>query len=186
MAPRTPKEDRVPTVAELIPVSKRTEMTLFKFFEERIASVDEHTQQRLSEYFIYIQQARSLEDDWFYWAHAGIMNVASKTMSEQRNLAYLIGVYKNWLTYGFGTFMSSECQKIKEIFASRFNVEPSRECLSGINTMIQTYGVVETMEAILCSNAATDPSLACLKQCNEFIDTKKAAEADSKKVGAAS
>lgn len=161
---------QVPTVVSLIPDAERTNETLYRMFEERIAPMDDHVRTRLDEYFGYVKDARKSDGDWFVWCHKGIMQVATKTAVGQRNIAYLIGVFKAWLTYGFGTYHSAELNKIKDLFQNTFGVEPSQACVDKLFSIVQEYGIVHAVTAILSSATvkSDDVSLQFAAQCENF------------------
>lgn len=161
----------VPTVVTLIPKEQQTEETLLTMYSERIGEVNEHVNQRLKEYFMFVRNARREQEDWFFWCHKAIMDVATKTTTEQRTLGYLLGVFKAWLTYGFGTFLNAELLKVRGLFINRFNLEPSEECMHRLSLLVNNYGLVHAVSSILLSESqAEDPSLVAVQQCEAYAD----------------
>jgi hypothetical protein len=162
----------VPTVITLIPKEQHTPDTLIAMYTERIGPMTEHIENRLNEYFIFIQNARKAENDWFFWCHKAIMDVATKTTTEQRTIAYLIGVFKAWLNYGFGTFYNAEVFKAKELFENTHGVSPSQACTAKLNNLIHNYGIVYAVSAILnCeSKEEEDASLRIANACEAYAE----------------
>ena len=167
------KKDAVPTVVNLIPKSNQTEETLITMYSERIGELNEHIANRLREYMMYVQKARKDEGDWFFWFHKAIMDVATKTTTEQRNIAYLIGVFKAWLNYGFGTYYNAEFYKAKELFTKRFGIEPSKACATKLNDLVQRFGLVYMVDSVLSCEPekVTDPSMVIAIACEEYAES---------------
>lgn len=166
--------NRVPTTCSLIKEEDRSINTIIKMYSERIGPSSEHVDERLKEYAGYIKVAREAIDknDWFYWMHLGIMTVANKTTVDQRSIAYLIGIYKAWLSNGFGTFYSAEIVKVKEMFKKLFNIEPSIGALKILDEMIQGYGLVFAVSALHQApkeNDEIDLSLIKAEQCEKYL-----------------
>jgi outer membrane biosynthesis protein TonB len=84
------KFERVPFSIDLIPKHQRTLDTLMRMYSDCIEEMTPHASGRLEEYAMYIQKERPL--DWFEWMFQGIRQVATKVRTDQRSLAYLIGL----------------------------------------------------------------------------------------------
>lgn len=145
---------QVPLQLHLIKPEQKTIHTLKQLFSERIGKLDDHSEIRLEEYFMYLSNAR--DNDWWDWAFQGIVQVATKTQVTQRSIGYLFGVYKSWLNYGFGTFFSSETHKLIDAFVKKFNVKPSEQALRKIQGMISEYGIVHATIAIMHTEPPKD------------------------------
>lgn len=164
------KKDLIPMRAHLIPESERSVETLIKIFGERVEDVDENIRERLTQYIGYIKAKRP--DDWFEWALRGIAQVATKVTKEQRSIAYLLGIYKSWLNYGFGTFRSAEQEKMYEIFKQRFGIEPSPAALEKLEQLVNDWGLVFTTAAVMnvSSPEIQDISLSIVNACEAYME----------------
>jgi hypothetical protein len=165
------KKELVPLFPHLIPVEERTVDTIIRAFGERVEDVNESIQERIEQYMRYLQQARP--DDWFEWGLRGVSQVATKVTKEQRSIAYLIGIYKTWLTYGFGTYHSAEFAKVKELFKQRFGLEPSVEAAAKLNQLIGDWGMVFTVAALMNIQPPPiqDVSLIITNSCEQYMES---------------
>ena len=167
------KQSNVPTAVNLIKPEDRTVETILKMYNERIEDLDSHRADRLKEYCQFIKTAREKagKDDWFNWMHQGIMTVANKSTVDQRNIAYLIGIYKRWLKSGFGAFYNEEEDKLKDFFTLTFGVDLSPAAEKLFSELVQDYGITYATIAVATSKAQveTDLSLKYVKQCREYL-----------------
>lgn len=165
--------ERVPTTVNLIKQEERTLETINRMFAERIGELTSHVKDRLYEYANYIRVARDSigRDDWFNWMHQGIMTVANKTTVDQRNIAYLIGIYKAWLSNGFGTYHGAEVMKLRDVFKQLYGVDPSSSALKVLDEMIQDYGLVYAVTALHSCPKETNLDMSAMyaEQCKSYL-----------------
>lgn len=136
----------IPSTPELVPENDRTIETIYTLFEERVGPLSENIKYRLREYAERIKGISP--DSWYLWMHRGIMTTATKTRVEQRNIAYLIGIYKSWLTYGVGNCKMTEVAKLKTKIARSYQVMFSEEAMKKLEEIVVTYGIFDTVEVL--------------------------------------
>ena len=163
----------VPSTPELVPVSERTIETIINLYMERIGPINDNITYRLNEYKERIIANNT--GDWFTWMHKGIMSVATKTRTEQRSIAYLLGLYKAWLTHGFGNCRASEMDKIKSFAESVLSIKLSDAALHKLEDLVTKFGVVSTMAALATPmKPPEDPSLVLMSQLeNNLIEVER-------------
>lgn len=138
--------EKVPSTPNLVPESERTVETILQLYTERIGPMNENIAFRLREYADRIKIASPT--DWFSWMHRAIMTTATKTKVEQRNIAYLIGIYKSWLTYGMGNCKMTEVTKLKSKIAKSYQVVFTEEAMHKLSEVVLTYGIFDTVEVL--------------------------------------
>ena len=160
----------LPITPSLIPKEKQTEETLMQMFSERVSKdkLDAHSEARLREYFGYLREQRP--EDWFDWGAKAILQVATKTTTAQRTLPYLIGLYKSWLTNGFGTYVNAELFKLYKIFEERHGTYPSEISKTRLSKMVQDYGLTYVTSAVLqAEDTKFDRSLIVTNEVERYI-----------------
>ena len=153
----------VPSSPELVAPAERTLETIMSLYSERIGPTNENIIYRLAEYKERISSQRP--SDWFAWMHKGIMSVATKTRTEQRTIAYLLGIYKAWLTHGFGNCRASEMDKIRSFAEDRAHVRFSEAAMHKLDDLVTRFGIVSVMSSLAVpTSPADDPSLAFMER----------------------
>jgi len=171
----TANKELVPLNFSLIPQDFHTIETLRKMCCERIAHLDESSQTRFDEYIGYVRKARP--EDWFFWSHKAIAQVASKVTVQQRTIGYLLGLYKNWLKYGFGTFHNSETNKVVNLFKQHFGMDPKDVTMIRLNRLISDFGIVYAVTAILnIDPKSLDYTNYLVDKCFEYCEANFTAE----------
>lgn len=159
----------IPMFPHLISKQNYTFETLLQIFDERIEPLSDNIRERLITYFTYIKKDRP--DDWFEWALKGISTTATKVTREQRGIAYLLGIYKNWLDKGFGLWDSQQFDQLKELFKQRFGIELSPTAASKLRWMITEYGLVHASAAVCMTQEPEinlDKSAIIAAACEDF------------------
>lgn len=164
----------LPMFAHMIPKPQQTNETLLRIFDERIEPMNDNIRERLLTYFGYIRNDRP--EDWFEWALKGIATTATKVTRDQRGIAYLLGIYKNWLDKGFGQWDSQQFQQLKDLFTQRFGIEPSPQAAQKLRWMITEYGLVHASAAVCMTQEPEinlDKSAIIAAACNDFAKQLK-------------
>lgn len=163
----------IASAPELVLEKDRNVNTILRLYAERVGPLNENIEFRLREYAQRMKEARP--EEWFEWMHRGIMTVATKTRVEQRTIAYLLGIYKAWLTYGFGNCRMNEVTKIKNKIAKENNIMFSADGLKALEELVTQHGPLEVYEAYEKLPAHTiDASLRIVGLMEEALNKKKA------------
>lgn len=161
----------IPLHFNLIKQDQYTVDTLLKMYQQRIGPITEDVELRLKDYFRHMAH---VSDEWWKWAHEGMAICATKVTASQRGIGYLLGIYKSWLKWGFGSNFSAESQKLVETFEKRFGIEPSPDSMRKLHSIIASYGLVFTIEAIYSIDKPpqTDISLLIANDCEKYLNER--------------
>lgn len=114
----------------------------------------------IAEYYRLLQ-ARDLPA--YYWLMEAF-HVTSKKRQEKRTFAYVVGMIRTWMKYGFGHLPSEEETEIVNYFEEVTGHEVSNEARTVIQHMMGTYGIIKLTKAITNLNRDKNvPYLVALK-----------------------
>lgn len=84
----------------------------------------------------------------YEWIQAAICITSTKVKTDQRHIAYAIGILKSWSKWGYGSDYNQEQRKMFEKFEERFGYELSPSARQKLIALVDTHGIVETLSTL--------------------------------------
>lgn len=126
--------------------------------------------ERLSEWYLKLSaEGRPA----FGWITEAICRTSTKVRTEQRTIAYMIGILKSWGQYGYGTDYSAEQRKLFDVFENRFECNLTDSSRQKLMELLDNFGIVETMTSLFgTEHGDIDPSMLYLLKMEEGLRTE--------------
>jgi hypothetical protein len=143
---------------------------IFALFKDRLGVPDENTKMRLEQYW---KDLETKGQPAFERLQEAICITSSKTRAEQRTIAYVIGIIKQWQEYGYGNNLTDEQKKVIMIFEKKIGMPLTLPARGTMLKLFATYGIVDVMTVMFQAELEPpniDISLLYVQQLDSKID----------------
>lgn len=136
-------------------------------YHQKMGNCDTNEREAIGEYYRMIEARRLPAYEWMMEA----IHVTGKKEEGKRNINYMIGIIRKWLTHGFGYIPSMEEELIVGYIEEDYGVTLNSKARADLLSMLGKYGVVRLTREV--SKVDIDLSEAIITALESRLDNSE-------------